>query len=156
MIELTIPGRGNFKIYNLVLDVNGTIAVDGNLIPGVIEKISRLKDRLDIWMVTANTHGSQNKIELLLGIHSHVIQKGNEIEQKKEFIRNLGPESVIAIGQGANDIGMLELAKIGICVNSLEGTYSKTMFAADIVTPDILTTLELIENPHRLVATLRQ
>jgi len=156
MIEMTIPGRGNIKIYNLVMDVNGTIALDGNLLPGVVEKISILKDRLDIWLLTANTHGSQKKIDLLLGIHSHIIQKGNEVEQKKEFLRNLNPETIIAIGQGANDIGMLEMAKIGICVISPEGTYGKTMLAADIITPDIISALELIENPLRLVATLRQ
>jgi soluble P-type ATPase len=156
MIEMTIPGRGNIKIYNLVMDVNGTIALDGNLLPGVIEKLSRLKDRLDIWLVTANTHASQKKIDMVLGFHSHIIQKENEIEQKKEFIRNLNPESIIAIGQGANDIGMLEMAKIGICVISPEGTYGKTMLAADIITPDILTALELIEYPLRMVATLRQ
>ena len=39
MIEMTIPGKGNIKINSLVLDVNGTIALDGVLIPGVVEKL---------------------------------------------------------------------------------------------------------------------
>lgn len=156
MIELTIPGRGNIQINNLVLDVNGTIALDGNILPGVVERFNRIRDRLDIYLITANTNAKQKNIDLFLGMHAHIIQKHNEIEQKKEFIKKLNSNTVIAIGQGANDRGMLELAEIGICVISPEGTYIKTLMAADIVTPDILTALDLVENPMRLVSTLRQ
>jgi P-type E1-E2 ATPase len=156
MIEMTIPGRGKIKISNLVLDVNGTIALDGVLIPGVVEKIRLLRDRLDIFLVTANTHSKQNQIDFLLGMKAHIIQKENEAEQKKEFVRQLRAENVIAIGNGANDFGMLEQAAIGICVLSQEGSSVKTMMAADIVVPDILTALDIIVNPLRLVATLRQ
>jgi hypothetical protein len=35
MIEISIPGFGNLTIEHLVLDYNGTIAFDGELIDGV-------------------------------------------------------------------------------------------------------------------------
>ena len=153
---MTIPGRGIIKINSLVLDVNGTIALDGALLPGVLEKLRLLKDRVDIFMVTSNTYSRQNNIDLLLDMRAQIILKGNEISQKKDFINQLNSENVIAIGNGANDVGMLEAAAIGICVLSPEGTNVKTLMTADIVVPDILTALELIENPLRIVATLRQ
>ena len=66
------------------------------------------------------------------------------------------PSGVVAIGQGANDRLMLETAAIGICVLSQEGTAVATLLSADIVVPDILSALEMIEKPLRMVATLRQ
>lgn len=156
MIEMTIPGRRNIQINSLVLDVNGTIALDGTLLPGVVEKLRLLRDRVNILMVTSNTYLRQINIDLQLGIKAQIIEKENEINQKKEFIKKLNSENVIAIGNGANDVGMFEEAVIGICVLSREGTSVKALMTADIVVPDILTALELIENPLRLVATLRQ
>ena len=41
MVELEIPGRGTLQIEHLVCDVNGTLAVDGELLPGVVEAIER-------------------------------------------------------------------------------------------------------------------
>ena len=51
---------------------------------------------------------------------------------------------------------MLSEAAIGICVLSKEGTSIEAIQHADIVVQDILTALNLIENPLRLVATLRK
>jgi soluble P-type ATPase len=63
---------------------------------------------------------------------------------------------VIAVGQGANDAEMLRLAAVGVAVLSKEGTSVETLLVADLVMPDIFTVLELLENPMRLVATLRK
>ena len=62
---------------------------------------------------------------------------GNEQEQKRSFVADLGADSVVAIGQGANDALMLKEAAIGICVLSREGSAVETLLAADIVTPDV-------------------
>ncbi len=59
MIELNIPGRGNFSIEHLVMDVNGTLAVDGSLLDGVARRIAALRDRLEIHLLTADTHGAR-------------------------------------------------------------------------------------------------
>lgn len=42
MLELEIPGWGEAAIENLVLDYNGTIALDGELLPGAAERIERI------------------------------------------------------------------------------------------------------------------
>jgi len=160
MIELVIPGRGTLHLHHLVCDVNGTLAEDGSLIMGLTRSLPRLRDRLTLHLITADTHGRQDDIDRLLNIQAVRLQKEvsplSGRDQKAAYVRLLGAESVIAIGQGANDAGMLAEAALGICVLSREGLAVSALNAADIVVQDIHTALELIEKPLRIVATLRQ
>ncbi|MDO9085606.1 MAG: HAD family hydrolase [Anaerolineaceae bacterium] len=156
MIELNIPGRGIFQIEYLVCDVNGTLALDGKLLPGVTSLIRKIQDRLKVYLITADTHAKQYLIDSELELQAKIIQKGQEASQKSEFINQLGAEKVIAIGQGANDSEMLKTAAIGICVLSEEGTALESMLSADIVVKDELSALRLVYNPLRIVATLRR
>lgn len=156
MIELDIPGRGSLQIHRLVLDVNGTLAVDGALLDGVAKRLSVLRDRLEVHLVTADTHGRQAVMDRQLNLPAVRIGPGNESEQKAAFIHRLGAQTVAAIGQGANDAGMLRAAALGICVLSPESTAVETLLVADLVTADIFTALELFEKPLRIVASLRK
>ena len=42
MIKIEIPGRETIEIEHVVLDYNGTIALDGQLIAGAAERIREL------------------------------------------------------------------------------------------------------------------
>jgi P-type E1-E2 ATPase len=156
MIELTIPGRGVYELEHLVMDVNGTLAIDGQLMDGVAGKIASLRNVLTIHLLTADTHGKQAVIDQQLGLTAVRIMPGGESLQKAEYVRRLGSEKVTAIGQGANDAQMLEAARLGICVMSVEGVAKETLLAADLIAPDILSALELLEKPMRIVASLRK
>lgn len=156
MIELTIPGRGPLHIKHLVTDVNGTLAVDGILIDGLVKRIVSLRDRLEIHMLTADTHGRQVNIDEQLNLKATRVQPGKEATQKAEFVRSLGAETVVAIGQGANDAEMLKTAVLGICVMSQEGVAVETLVSADIVVPNIFAALDLLEKPLRIIASLRK
>jgi P-type E1-E2 ATPase len=140
MIELTIPGRGELRIEHLVTDVNGTLALDGILLDGLAKRIGALRDRIQIHLLTADTHGRQAVINQQLNLTAVKITDGNEAQQKADYVRNLGADSVIAIGQGANDAAMLKAAALGICVMSQEGVAVET----------------LLDKPLRLIASLRQ
>ena len=153
---MNIPGRGELRLQHLVSDVNGTLAVDGELIEGVKRRLSALGDRLTIHLLTADTHGRQNVIDQQLNLKAVRIQPGNEAVQKAEYVRSLGAETVVALGQGANDAEMLRLAALGICVMSVEGIASETLLVADLLMPDILAALELLDKPLRIVASLRR
>ncbi len=156
MIELTIPGRGDVNIEYLVMDVNGTLALDGVLLEGVSKRIGALRDRLEIHLLTADTHGRQAVIDQLLNLQAARIRGGREAEQKAEYVRSRGAERVAAIGQGANDALMLREAALGICVMSIEGLATETLAAADLLMPDILSALDLFDKPLRLIASLRK
>ena len=58
MIELDIPGFGQRALHHLVLDYNGTLAIDGRIQPGVSSRLSQLKHSLDIHILTADTFGT--------------------------------------------------------------------------------------------------
>jgi P-type E1-E2 ATPase len=156
MIELNIPGRGILQLEYLVFDVNGTLALDGKLLDGMARSLSGLSDRLQLYLITADTRGRQDNIDQQLGITAIRLQPGQESEQKASFVRQLGSAHVAAVGQGANDAAMLKEAALGICIISNEGTAVETLMSADLVLPDIYNALELFEKPIRLVATLRK
>jgi P-type E1-E2 ATPase len=156
MIELNIPGRGTLQLQHLVSDVNGTLAVDGALIDGLAKRIASVRDRLTVHLLTADTHGRQSVIDQQLNLTATRLAGGNEQEQKRLFVEKLGAESVVALGQGTNDAGMLKAAALGICVMSAEGAAVETLLAADIVVPNIGTAFDLLDKPLRIVASLRK
>ena len=84
-----------------------------------------------------------------------VIDAGGEGAQKAEFVRWLGAEHTVTVGNGANDAEMLDVSRVGICVIGREGTAAAALCSADIVTTSIEDALDLLERPSRLVATLR-
>ena len=156
MIELDIPGWDKMQIHHLVCDVNGTVAVDGELIEGVDIHLNRLRERVQIHMVTANIHGRQEEIDRRLGLKAAQIAQGNEAEAKAAYVRALGSDRVVAIGQGANDAGMLRQAALGICLLSPEGLSVEALIAADLIAQDIGSAFTMLENPLRLAASLRR
>ncbi len=156
MIELNIPGKGLVQLEHLVSDVNGTLATDGILLDGMVRVLTGLRDRLNLHLLTADTHGQQQLIDRQLNLQAVRIQPGGEGLQKAQYVQRLGAEHVIAIGQGANDAGMLRSAAIGVCVLSPEGSAVETLLAADLVVPNIFIALELLDKPLRLVASLRK
>ena len=153
MIYLEIPNRGTIELHHAVFDINGTLAVDGIPIPGVADCLRVLSDLLSIHLLTAGTHGNLATIEQELGHPLTIIQNG---EEKAAFVQQLGPESVIAFGNGANDIAMLRLAAIGVAVLASEGMATGVLQAADVLTSSPVDAIGLVLNPKRLIATLRR
>ncbi|MBN2148788.1 MAG: HAD family hydrolase [Anaerolineales bacterium] len=156
MIELNIPGRGKVQLRHLVSDVNGTLAIDGKLPDGLARLLGVLRDRLELHLLTADTHGRQHEIDQQLNLRAVRIQPGAEGEQKAAYVRSLGADSVVAIGQGANDAAMLKEAALGICVFSQEGVAVETLLSADLVVASIFDALELLDKPLRIVTSLRK
>jgi soluble P-type ATPase len=76
-------------------------------------------------------------------------------QAKEAYLRALGPEQCVAIGNGRNDRLMLTAAALGIAIVQGEGAAVQTLLAADVVAPDTQTALAQLLAPKRLVATLR-
>jgi len=156
MIEIAIPGRGSYEFKHLVLDLNGTIALDGDVIEGVEERLQKLGQLLNISIVTADTHGSARRLEESLDIKIRRIEAGKEDTQKLALVQQLGKENTISIGNGSNDVSMLRESTLGICVLGREGASIEAIMNSDLVVPDINAALELLLDPDRLIATLRK
>ena len=156
MISISIPDYREITLQHLVLDMNGTLARDGVLLPGVKERLDQLKPLLAVHLITADTHGGGQEAALALGIHFHKMTPGPGGPQKKLLVQGLGADSVVAIGNGANDALMLKEAALGLAVNGGEGAAVAAILAADIYIPDILDALDLLLHPDRIRATLRR
>jgi soluble P-type ATPase len=152
MIRIDIPQRGIVELQHAVFDVNGTLAVDGWPIPGVVERLKALGEHLSLHALTAGTHGNLAELEQEMGLPLHIIVTG---EEKKRYVEQLGPAQVIAFGNGMNDVGMLRLAAIGVAILAGEGLAIAAVQAADVLAFGPIDAIDLVLNPKRLVATLR-
>ena len=156
MISIPIPNYSNLTLQHLVLDMNGTLARDGILLPGVKERLDQLKPLLTIHLITADTHGGGQEAARMLEIVFHKMNPGPGGPQKLALVQNLGPQHVVAIGNGGNDALMLQESALGIAVNGSEGMAVAALLAADVYIPQIDEALELLLHPDRLRATLRR
>ena len=155
MIEMNIPGFGPVHLSHLVSDFTGTLSVDGHLLPGVEDGLYRLSEIMTIHILTADTFGRAR--EALAGVSCQIhILTGPDLDvQKEEYIKKIGPEKVIALGNGNNDRRMLKSAKVGIAVTEEEGCAVEALMAADIHVRSAMSALTLLLNPLRFKATLR-
>ncbi len=155
MIAIDIPGFGALRLEHLVLDYNGTLAADGELLPGVTEALRTLASEVRIHVITADTFGRAAEMLAGLPVDLVIAPATAQAEAKLEFVTALGAHEVVAIGNGRNDRRMLEAAALGIAVIQREGASAESVRCADAVATNILDALELLRHPQRLVATLR-
>jgi soluble P-type ATPase len=155
MIEITIPGADTLRLDYLVADFNGTLAVDGVLLPGVADALWRLADLLDLHVVTADTHHNARNALTGLPCELVILPDDTQDEAKWRYVQTLGAPRCVCIGNGCNDHLMLAAAGLGIAVMQDEGASVKALLAADVAATDINTAFDLLFNPQRLVATLR-
>ena len=155
MLEIAIPGLRTLRLEYLVLDYNGTLAVDGKLIEGVTERLQALSQQLTILVVTADTFGKARSALAGMPCQLEVLPAPGQDQAKLAYVQCLGCERVAAVGNGRNDRLMLEVAALGIAVIGQEGASAETLTVAQVVAPHINNALDLLLNPLRLVATLR-
>ena len=153
---MDIPGTMRLRLAHAVVDVNGTLGLDGELLPGVIERNRDLAQILDVHLLTGNTFGRQDEVDRARGLTAtRLSDEPGQAEEKARYVRDLGAERAVAIGNGVNDALMLHAAALGIVVVGPEEAAGAALRAADVVAPDIRSAFDLLLRPRRLIATLR-
>ena len=155
MLTLDIPGRKPVEAEHLVLDYNGTLAVDGCIIQGVADRLKKLSSVIRVHVLTADTFGTAEKELRGIPVILQIIEKENQDSQKLNYVTNLDADKVISIGNGRNDILMLRASALGIGVIQSEGAYSQIINNAQVICTSIIDALSLLTNENRLIATLR-
>ena len=155
MIQVDIPGYRVVQLEHLVMDYNGTLAVDGCLEGGVREALEALSAQLTIHVITADTFGLAAGQLKDSPVQLSVLPPGYQDVAKRDYVNRLGCAGTVAVGNGRNDRLMLKAADLGIAVVLREGAAAVTLAAADIVCMGIVPALELLLHPLRLTATLR-
>ncbi|MCG3188983.1 MAG: hypothetical protein LKCHEGNO_01226 [Burkholderiaceae bacterium] len=155
MLEIAIPDHETLVLEHLVADFNGTLALDGHLLPGVADALRNLASRLSIHVVTADTFGAATQALDGLPVRLTRLTTGPHAAAKRRYAETLGAGRCVAIGNARNDELLLAAAALGIAVVQGEGAACQTVLAADVLVPDIGIALGLLTHPRRLVATLR-
>jgi P-type E1-E2 ATPase len=155
MVEIDIPGFGPVEIEHVVSDFTGTLSEDGRLCEGVGDALSRLAEVVEVHVLTADTFGTALKELAGLECKVRVLEGPNPDAQKADYVRALGTERVLAIGNGRNDCAMLAVACVGVAVCLREGCSARAIEAADVLVSSPVHALELLLHPKRLKATLR-
>ncbi len=153
-ISIRRPGQFDLEIDYLMIDYEGTLAIDGRVHPKAKEKINLLSKRLTIHILTT---GERVKVEeRLRRVKAQLIflTPGAAGEAKLDLLRRLGPERTVAIGNGADDVRVLEEAGFSICLIGREGASGEALQKADLVVTDILHGLDFLLKPLRQQTTL--
>ena len=156
MIRIEAPGQDVREIDSVVLDLNGTLTVDGRIHPKTKDKINLLAKRARVYVTTADTRGDSR--EVLKKVRAEIVTlEGTDTgAEKLAFVRKVGPNRAVAIGNGYNDRLMLKEASLGICILGQEGACSETLQHSDLVFPSIIDALDFLLRPLRQKATLRK
>ncbi len=154
MISIQRPGQRPLETEYLLIDYEGTLAVDARVHPKAKDKINLLSKRLNIYILAK---GEKEKIEERLKnvkAEALFLKEEDASREKLDLLRKLGPERTIAIGNGRDDAPMLEEAGFSICVIGKEGASGETLKRADLVVTDILSGLDFLLKPLRQKNTL--
>ena len=150
---IDLPGRTPIIMAELVLDFTGTLSKDGHLLPGIVDRLEQLAKRIRITVMTADTFGKANAALAGLPLDLHLVETGKD---KRTYVNKLTKAGVVAIGNGRNDVEMMKAATLGIAVIGSEGANTQLLQHADVVVGDVRDALDLVANPLRLKATLRE
>ena len=154
MLNIQIPGREELLLHHLVLDYNGTIAEDGEIVEGIRPRLAELSRDLSIYVITADTHGTAAKKCEGLPLQVLTFPTTEVGKIKAEEVGKMDG-GVITIGNGFNDIQMSDAADLSICVIGKEGCCGALLAHTDVVVTSIEDALDLLLKTGRLRATLR-
>lgn len=155
MVRLEIPGFGLVELEHLVSDFTGTLSEDGLLVEGARERFGRISKDLTVHVLTADTFGRARQELEGVDCTLHILTGPDHDIQKEQYVRSLGPDKVVALGNGINDRKMLSLARVGIAVCLKEGCATDALKGADLMVTSTVDALDILLNPRRLLATLR-
>ena len=154
MIE--IPHFKDLEIENILFDYNGTLATDGYLKEEIKVLLKEVCKEYNVYVITADTFGTVKEALKAFDLEVLVLSSRDHTKEKADFLSKLGSNRTVALGNGNNDVKMLDTALLAIAIMGDEGCAKETLLASDIVCKEIGSAMELLLKPKRLIATLRR
>ena len=154
-MQIDIPDYKVLNLQYLILDYNGTIALDGKMPERVKEQLKKLSQDLKIYILTADTHGNAKKECEGLPVELYVFPTGSAMHAKDGIVESLGRENCACMGNGRNDQLMCRMAALSIAVMDAEGMCGKLIREVDVCVRSMEEGLDLLIHQKRLIATLR-
>ncbi len=111
----------------------------------VLEHLSLLTSKYKVYVITADTYGTVSEAFKDIDVNLLILKNETGTIEKANWVKELGPEHTIAIGNGRNDRDMLAIASVGIAVCGSEGLAVETLMSADVVVHDIIDAISMIQ-----------
>lgn len=147
-------GVGEIELNTIILDLNGTLAVNGKVVEGVKERIAKLKELgFKILLFSGDQRGNAAQIVQELGIE---LQRATTTEEKEALTLKLDCEKTVAIGNARIDIGTFKPCKLRIGTLQAEGIHSAILQYIDVLVPSICDALDLLLNESSFNATMKK
>ncbi len=154
-MKIDIPGYRVLEIENVVMDFNGTIAVDGIMKDSVKSRIMRLAEQFKVYVITSDTQGTASRELEGLPVTLRIFNNSNAGECKLRTVRELGCDMCACVGNGNNDVLMFRAAALSIAVLENEGLYAPILSEADLLAKSSEDALDLLLDTKRLISGLR-
>ncbi len=157
-ISIDIPGFGRREIRTIVSDYTGTLSFQGEMVPGVRERLLKLLESVDIHVVTSDSFGPAcQQLEGILD--PHILQAERHDVEKQDFVKQFDTQGVAAFGNGNNDRLMLKTVKqaggLAIAVDNGEGCAVDALLNAHLSIVGAARALDLLLVTSSCKATLR-
>ncbi len=131
------------------------LPLDGELMDGVKARLVRLAGNMRVHVLTADTFGHAGSRLEGVDCLFHLISMGDQALAKAEYVKGLGAQNCVSVGNGRNDALMLEASALGIGLIQEEGGAVSALTSADIICVNINHALDLLLFPLRLTVTMR-
>ena len=154
MISIQRPGMETLDIHFVLLDFEGTLAMDGRVHPKAKDKVNLLSKRVTVYILTKSS--KETVEETLKKMKAEILSmtEGDSSQQKLDVLQRLGPHQTAVIGNGFDDVQIMEQAGLGMCVIGKEGSSPEAVAKADLVVTSVLDALDFLLKPLRQGATL--
>ena len=153
-MDYDIPGVGTLTIKTIILDLNGTLSVGGQVPEGVKPRLQKLKGMgFRVLFFTGNTRNDADDLATDLDIEWKLAKNATE---KRDLALELDPGTCASIGNGRIDLELMKTVKLRVVTLQSEGVHVETLMHSDILIPTINDALDLFIDSQRLVATLRK
>ena len=151
-MKYDVPRVGVLEFDTIVLDLNGTLSVKWVISNKTKEKISKLRELwFTIYLLTGDARWTWQTLCNDLWIDLIVTQGS---EEKAEFMKKIGREKTVAIGNARIDIGMFQHAELSIATIQAEWIHRALLDHVDIIIPSIEDALDLFIDGDSLRATM--
>ena len=147
MMTIEIPDYKTLELEYLVVDYNGTAAVDGEIPESVKERLIKLSEKLKIYILTADTHGTAKEKCKGLPLEIKTFPNDGALPAKMAVVEELGADKCASIGNGRNDKLMCRVSALAVAVMGREGMCGRLLGETDVCVGSIEDALDLLLYP---------
>jgi soluble P-type ATPase len=150
----TPKGAGTYDLNTIILDLNGTLAVNGQLVTGAEERLLKLKEMgFKILLFSGDQRGNALELSERTGIE---LKRATSTEEKEALTNECQLENTVSIGNARIDIGTFRPARLSIATLQGEGIHTEILQHVDILMLSINDALDLLINKDTFEATMRK